>query len=165
VKDNQYKNPFWNETAFFLTDKGHSFRVGIYWYGPVGGTERGQWFGTKISFYDPHPNGLGCVLRKMSEEIEMDDAGFVRQASTYEQYDEPAWWQSDMLPEPLRHDTGHGGSHAFLTHEFIDALANGRRPAIDVYEAVAMTAPGIVAHQSALKGGEQMRIPGFDRRG
>ena len=60
--------------------------------------------------------------------------------------------------------TGHGGSHVFLTHEFIDALVNQRRPAIDVYEAVAYTAPGIVAHQSALRGGEQMNIPGFDRK-
>jgi hypothetical protein len=34
---------------------------------------------------------------------------------------------------------------------------------VDVYEAVAFTAPGIVAHQSALKGGEQMKIPSFDR--
>jgi phage tail protein X len=31
-----------------------------------------------------------------------------------------------------------------------------------VYEAVAYTAPGIVAHQSALKGGVQLEIPSFD---
>jgi hypothetical protein len=29
---------------------------------------------------------------------------------------------------------------------------------------VAYTAPGIVAHQSALKGGEQMKVPQFDGR-
>ena len=62
----------------------------------------------------------------------------------------------------LRHDSGHEGSHTFLTHEFIDALIHSRKPAVDVYEAVAFTAPGIVAHQSALKGGEQMKVPGFD---
>jgi hypothetical protein len=39
---------------------------------------------------------------------------------------------------------------------------NGRRPAVDVYEALAFTAPGIVAHQSALRGGEQLAIPSFD---
>ena len=43
-----------------------------------------------------------------------------------------------MLPEPLRHDSGHDGSHTFLTHEFIDALVKGRRPAVaDVLEAGA----------------------------
>jgi len=26
-----------------------------------------------------------------------------------------------------------------------------------------MTVPGIVAHQSAVKGGEQLKVPGFDR--
>jgi len=58
---------------------------------------------------------------------------------------------------------GHGGSHGPLTHEFVTALAEDREPAIDVYEALAMTAPGIVAHQSALQGGRQLVIPSFDR--
>ena len=35
--------------------------------------------------------------------------------------------------------------------------------AVDVYESVAYTAPGIVAHQSALKGGELLKIPDFGR--
>ncbi|MGB2824018.1 MAG: gfo/Idh/MocA family oxidoreductase, partial [Phycisphaerae bacterium] len=60
---------------------------------------------------------------------------------------------------------GHDGAHTFLTHEFIDALTRGRRPAVDVYESLAMTAPGIVAHASALKGGAQMKVPSFDEKG
>jgi hypothetical protein len=75
--------------------------------------------------------------------------------------DVPTFWE--RLPEPLRHKTGHGGSHTFITHEFVSALVENREPAIDVYEALAMTAPGIVAHQSSLKGGEQMKVPSFDR--
>ena len=34
-------------------------------------------------------------------------------------------------------------------------------PAIDLKSALAMTVPGIVAHQSALKNGEQLRVPQF----
>ena len=68
-----------------------------------------------------------------------------------------------MLPEPLRHNSGHDGSHSFLTHEFIDALAHSRRPAIDIHEALAYTVPGIIAHQSALKGGELLKIPQYPR--
>jgi len=162
LKDNVYKNPFWNETAFFQTDKGNAFRVGIYWNAPVRGCERGQWYGEKMSFFDPNPNGLGHIIVRSGEQTETDDAGFVRQLSPFEKYEQPNWWQTDMLPKPLRHDSGHGGSHTFLTHEFIDALVNERRPAIDVYESVAYTVPGIVAHQSALKGGQQMKIPSFD---
>lgn len=67
-----------------------------------------------------------------------------------------------MLPEPLHHPSGHEGSHTFINHEFIDAVVNNRRPVVDIYEALAYTVPGIIAHQSALKGGEQMKIPQFD---
>jgi hypothetical protein len=66
-----------------------------------------------------------------------------------------------MLPPPLRHDSGHEGSHTFLTHEFLEALLQERLPTVNVHEAVAYTAPGIVAHQSALRGGECLAIPGF----
>jgi hypothetical protein len=58
---------------------------------------------------------------------------------------------------------GHGGSHGPLTNEFIMALVEDREPLIDLYEGIAMTAPGIIAHQSALKNGEQMPIPDFDK--
>jgi predicted dehydrogenase len=164
LKDNVYKNPFWSATALFKTDKDHAFRVAVYWKASVRGCERGQWIGTKMSFYDPHPNGLGPVIVRSAAQQEKDDAGFSRELPQLEAYTQPQWWQTDMLPEPLRHTSGHDGSHTFLTHEFIDALVNERRPAIDVYEAVAYTAPGIIAHQSALTGGKQMRIPAFDAK-
>jgi predicted dehydrogenase len=164
LKDNVYKNPFWSATALFKTDKGHAFRVAVYWRASVRGCERGQWIGTKMSFYDPHPNGPGPAIVRSAAQQEKDDAGFARELPQLESYTQPQWWQTDMLPEPLRHGSGHDGSHTFLTHEFIDALVNERRPAIDVYEAVAYTAPGIIAHQSALAGGKQIGIPVFDAR-
>ena len=72
------------------------------------------------------------------------------------------WWKTDMLPEAMRHESWHDGSHTFLAHEFIQSIVENRKPADDVYEAVAYTAPGIVAHESALRGGESMKIPPFD---
>jgi hypothetical protein len=42
------------------------------------------------------------------------------------------------------------------------ALVEEREPVVDLYEAIALTAPGIVAHQSALKKGERLKIPDFD---
>jgi len=161
--DNQYKNPFWNQTAFFKTNKNHACRIAVYWYGAMRGTERAQWYGDKMSFFMYHPNGLGPIIVRAGDQKETDSAGFVRQLSPFEQYEQPEWWKT-MLPEPMRHGGGHGGAEPFLTHEFIDALVNERRPAVDVYEALAYTVPGIVAHQSSLKGGEQMKVPGFDRK-
>jgi hypothetical protein len=115
-----------------------------------------------MSFFFPHPNGLGPVIVRASGQKEKEAGGFERQLAAFEPYKQPEWWKTDMLPEPLRHNSGHEGSHTFLTHEFIDALVHNRKPAVDVHEAIAYTAPGIVAHQSALKGGEQMKIPSFD---
>ncbi len=70
-------------------------------------------------------------------------------------------WYRTMLPEPLRHPTGHESSHGFITNEFIEALLHGRKPTVDVQLALACTVPGIVAHQSALKGGELMKVPQY----
>jgi hypothetical protein len=54
---------------------------------------------------------------------------------------------------------GHRGSHAYLVHEFVDAIAHGRRPAIHIWEAVRYMAAGVTAHQSALKDGEVLAVP------
>jgi hypothetical protein len=61
----------------------------------------------------------------------------------------------------MRVQTGHGGSHTFLTHEFIGSIVEDRWPTVNVYEAVAYTLPGIVAHQSALRGGEHLKIKDY----
>ena len=54
---------------------------------------------------------------------------------------------------------GHGGSHAFLVHEFCDAIAGDRIPAINIWEAVRYMAAGVAAHKSALKDGELVDVP------
>jgi hypothetical protein len=118
-----------------------------------------------MSFFYNHPNGMSAAVVRWSATEEKDSGGFPRYRAVLEKYDDPKWWATEMLPAPLRHDSGHEGSHTFLTHEFVDSVLNGRRPAVDVYEAVAFTAPGIVAHRSALKGGEQLKVPSFDPPG
>ena len=45
----------------------------------------------------------------------------------------------------------------------MDACLNERKPAVDIYEALAYTMSGVIAHESALKGGESMSIHQFDR--
>ncbi len=161
LQDNDYHNPFWNESAFFSTDRGHAFRVNVWWKGAHRGTERAQWIGDKLSFYSGHPNGIGPVIIRSGDSVETDDAGFARRAPSFENYEQVEWWKTDLLPEPLRHNSGHQGSHTFLTHEFVDAVTHGRRPSVDVHEALAYTVPGIVAHQSALRHGESMVIPQY----
>jgi len=83
-----------------------------------------------------------------------------------------------LLPEPIRRFTmpqaiqdaehlsflqggGHGGSHPHLAHNFLMAVL-GSQPAFpDAPTSANWTLVGICAHESALKGGEQVRIPAY----
>jgi predicted dehydrogenase len=56
---------------------------------------------------------------------------------------------------------GHGGSHPHLAHEFISALLEDRDPWPNAVQSANWTCVGICAHESALKGGEIVRLPGF----
>jgi predicted dehydrogenase len=162
LKDNPYKNPFWNESAMFTTDRGNSFRVNVWWKGAHLGCERADWIGDQMSFYSNNPLGLGPKVVYGTEQLGKDDAGFTRNKGREEAYQQPKWWATDMLPEPLRHNSSHHGSHTFITHEFVSACLQNRRPTVDIREALAYTVPGIIAHESALRGGEQLTIPQFD---
>ena len=56
---------------------------------------------------------------------------------------------------------GHGGAHGNLMSEFVEAILQNRKPLVDVARALALTAGGIVAHQSACKDGELLQIPQY----
>ena len=56
---------------------------------------------------------------------------------------------------------GHGGSHGQLTNEFVTAILQDRVPLVDIAQSLNMTVAGIVAHQSALKDGELLKIPQY----
>jgi len=56
---------------------------------------------------------------------------------------------------------GHGGSHGHLMNDFVLAILEDRKPLVDIVQALNMTVGGIVAHQSALKDGERMKVPQY----
>ena len=66
---------------------------------------------------------------------------------------------SRIISPPLL--AGHGGSHPHLVHEFLDALVNGRDPYPNAKQSANITCVGILAHESAKRGGEIMRLPEF----
>ncbi|MBX3254176.1 MAG: Gfo/Idh/MocA family oxidoreductase [Chitinophagaceae bacterium] len=162
LKNNPYKNPFWNETAFFQTNQHIPFRVEVNWKGALVEAERGEWRGDQMSFFYPDGRSKDFTVITSGIDLGKDDAGFTHAHNVAGVYKVPEWWKTDMLPGTMRHNSGHEGSHTFITHEFIDAIVKDRMPEVNIYEALAYTAPGIVGHLSALKNGECMAIPGFD---
>ncbi|HIL72010.1 MAG TPA: Gfo/Idh/MocA family oxidoreductase [Verrucomicrobia bacterium] len=79
-----------------------------------------------------------------------------------------------LLPEPIRKFTqsiedaghlsfvqggGHGGSHPHMVHEFLSSLVEDRAPWPNARTSANWTCVGICAHESALKGGEIVKLP------
>ncbi len=56
---------------------------------------------------------------------------------------------------------GHGGSHPHMAHEFLMSILEGRDPFPNAPQSANWTSVGILAHESALKGGELIRVPDF----
>ena len=56
---------------------------------------------------------------------------------------------------------GHGGSYPHMVHEFVSAILSSRKAYVDELCAAELTAAGICAHESAMRGGERLPIPSF----
>jgi len=132
---NKYNNPFTDEVALFQTSEGGSSRMLMCKgiYGLV--VERGRVFGEKGWMEDTQYHGAAKQLPDTSRP---------------------------PLP-PGMPGGGHGGSHGPLTNEFILSILEDREPMVNIYEALAMTVPGVIAHQSAIKNGETLKIPQYTR--
>ncbi len=131
---NPYRNRFGTEIALFRTSEGGTARMAVCWATPGSGGEMGRVRGQKGSFYDKY-EGLTPAQAL------------------------PA---TKRLPLPPGLDPGgHGGSHGHLTNEFVTAILEDRKPLVDIAAALNMTVAGIVAHQSALKDGELLKIPQY----
>ncbi|MBM4036424.1 MAG: Gfo/Idh/MocA family oxidoreductase [Planctomycetes bacterium] len=145
LKDNPYDNPYSNQVALFKASGGNMCRCNVLWWINADG-ERAQWLGENLSIYMDHSGGQTFAVRSRDKSVPTAMPDYTK-----------------LLPEPMRVGGGHGGSHPFLAHEFISALVENREPAVDLYEALAMTVPGLVAMESSRKGGEQLKVPSFDR--
>jgi predicted dehydrogenase len=131
---NKYDNPFTDEVALFRTSEGGSSRM-LMCKGIRGRVvETGRVFGE----------------RGWMDEGEYHGA----------MKDLPDTTRPPLPPGVA--PGGHGGSHGQLSHEFVTAILEDREPAVNVCQALAMTVPGIIAHQSALKDGETLAVPQYD---
>jgi predicted dehydrogenase len=136
-ENNRYKNPFGTEIALFRTSEGGMARMAVSWDTPAHEGEMGRVRGERGSMTGMRFEGLHKDLPSL-----------------------------DLPPLPPGvNPGGHGGSHGQLMHEFVTALLQDREPLIEIAQALNLTVSGIVAHQSAMKGGELMKIPQFAKTG
>ena len=133
-RNNQYNNPFATEISFYKTSEGGMARTArsADTRGRGYGSETGRVRGTKGSYYEKYE---GIVT-------ELPDL------------------ERPPLP-PNVPGGGHGGSHGRLTDEFISSILQDRTPLVDIAMSLNMTVGGVVAHQSAMKDGEWLKIPQF----
>lgn len=129
---NIYKNPFGSEIALFRTSEGGMARMAVSWDTPGDSGEKGRIRGQKGTFYGKY-EGLEKNLPDLNRP---------------------------PLPPGVKAG-GHGGSHGLLMDEFVSSILQDRKPLIDIAVALNITVPGIVAHQSALKNGETLKIPQY----
>jgi len=129
---NTYKNPFATEIALLRTSDGGMSRMAVSWDTPGFGAETGR-IRTQKGTFDGTWNS----------EIEKVDIPL-------------------KPPLPPGVDAGHhGGSSGYLMDEFVMSILENRKPLVDVTMALNLSVAGVIAHQSALKDGETMKIPQF----
>ncbi|MCH7920642.1 MAG: Gfo/Idh/MocA family oxidoreductase [Planctomycetes bacterium] len=132
-QNNRYQNPFGTEIAMFRTSEGGMSRMGVSWDTAGHGGEVGRVRGQRGSMTGMNYQGLQKKLPDLAKP---------------------------PLPPGVQAG-GHGGSHGYLGHEFVMSILEERRPLVDIVAALNMTVPGMVAHQSALRDGELMKIPQY----
>lgn len=57
--------------------------------------------------------------------------------------------------------TGHEGSHHFLADDFVRAVRTNTHPPVNAWRAARFTLPGVIAYDSANRGGERLPVPDF----
>lgn len=134
-KNNRYKNPFGTEIALLRTSEGGMARMAVSWDTPGSEGENGRVRGQQGSM-------TGMKYSGDNKDAKLPNI------------------ERPPLP-PTVAPGGHNGSHGHLTEEFIRAILEDRQPLVDIIMALNMTVAGIISHESALKGGELLKIPQF----
>jgi len=175
-----WKNSFSNQSALFRTSDGGMLRINEFRrIGQSGGRSvRGSLYGTEGAF-EEQTNGAVWTSRDMWGAESVEDLVKCGGVHTHEQ------WEAVKVDAALKGEftsgfglvhqkyrarlpaayklqpNGHEGSHQFLTDDFVTAVASGRIPSCSIWDAARFNAPGIVAHESALREGESLVVPDF----
>ncbi len=125
-------------------------------------------YGTKKSFEWPLIEGEDPVIHtakkpepEIPERVKVPDYGHLlpdeiapfTQAGVYD--------AEDHAHLSFVQGGGHGGSHPHMCHEFLMALLEDRDPFPNARQSANWTCTGLCAHESAMKGGQIVKLPAF----
>lgn len=148
-----FDNDFSNESALFKTSEGGMCRANEF--RRVTGSDPLAVQGTRAAYINHHWHKHDKSTVDLSDHLRLrEDSPF----TVSEAHD------AERLPKEFHgHENIHGGSHHFLADDFVQMLVREQLPVLNVWTAARFCAPGIVAHQSALRGGELLTIPDFGK--
>lgn len=145
TKYNKYAEKDENGIAIFKTAKGAVIRIFIGFGMYVGYDHNFALYGTKGSIMTDKTKPLeeATSFAKMQEIPDTFEKFFeipVRLSNTGDVY-------------------GHGGVDAKMIRDFIKCIIDDTNPPIDVDMGIRISLPGIIANESAKRGGELLKIP------
>lgn len=174
----QFGNSFSNASALFELSDGGVMRTNemrrVGYPSPIR-ESRFRFFGTEASFeqlahqtvwndkLESRDISELFVPKRSVDEVELTNVDpSLREAFT--SGSAPVHDRSRLPVQYADAPNGHEGAHHYLADDFVRALVTGHQPPVDAWRSAAFTAPGIVAHASALAGGERMAVPDFGTR-
>ena len=172
-EDNVWKNPFSNETGLCRMSDGSVARFNEFRRIGHPGTVGMSMYGTESSYEEQvgaktwvTKDGKTCVdvtgllscmeipARDITEnmgKVTSSDGTHLGVSTVHE---------VERLPREFAGlPNGHNGSHQFLVHDFVTACLTGESPPNNAWQAARYLIPGLIAHESAAKGGELLEVP------
>jgi predicted dehydrogenase len=172
-----FDNDFSNASALFQLSDGGVLRTNemrrVGYPTPLR-ESRYRFFGTKASFEQLATVSLWQDKTGVADVSELlATHGTVREDDPLLESVSPALRAAFRSGHAAVHDTarlprefagapnGHEGSHQFLADDFVRSVQNRLLSPVNAWVAARFTLPGIVAHESAQRGGERLDIPDF----
>lgn len=181
---NNWQNPFSNETAIFQMSGGGVARINEF--RRVGINKPSSYitcmYGEKAAYecsVTKHTYQIGVASGKAPY---IEDVGHLVNTIDYNKDLEDGTMDMNRDPISVKYIEGfapiqdrsrlpkvfrnlpnfsHYNSHPFLVDDFVRAVMTGKLPPNNAWESARYMVPGLIAHESALKGGVLMDVPDF----
>lgn len=173
--DNVWNNPYSNETILCKMSDGSTARFNEFRRIGHPGTVGMSMYGTESS-YEEQVGSQMWVTKDKNTCIDLREQLACSPAPSGKTWDKMSRVTSEdgthlgispihpveRLPKEFAGlPNSHKGSHQFLVDDFVTACETGLRPPNSVWEAARYLVPGLIGHQSVLRGGELMEVPDF----